>query len=287
VFFVAVAGALGLVIGSFLNVVIYRLPIMLDRDWRAQCRELAEPSPETPPADTPFNLITPRSSCPHCGAPVKPYNNVPVLSYLWLRGRCASCHEPISPQYPLVELFTGVISVIVASRFGYTLECAGALLLCWALIALAVIDTEHQLLPDVMTLPMLWIGIAFAVAGDQGLHFQVLADLRASVIGAMAGYLSLWSFYHLFRILTGKEGMGYGDFKLLAMLGAWLGWQSLPLIILLAAIVGAVTGTAMIVIRGRDRNVPIPFGPYLAGAGFVALMWGHDLVSAYRGVSGL
>ena len=285
--FEATAGALGLVVGSFLNVVIHRLPIMLDREWRAQCREQTDPAPPIEPAEPPYNLVTPASACPHCGAPVKPYHNIPVLSYLWLRGRCGSCSQRISARYPLVELATGAVSVMVAVRFGYTLECAGALLLCWTLIALAVIDLDHQLLPDVLTLPMLWIGIAFAVIGSQNGDFQVLAGLRASVLGAMVGYLSLWIFYHLFRLLTGKHGMGYGDFKLLAMLGAWLGWQSIPLIILLAAMVGAITGTALIVIRGRDRNLPIPFGPYLAGAGFIALMWGREIVTAYRGVSGL
>jgi leader peptidase (prepilin peptidase)/N-methyltransferase len=284
--FIATAGLLGLLIGSFLNVVIYRLPIMLDREWRAQCRELAgAPAPTEP--EPAFSLLRPRSTCPHCKAPIRALHNIPLVSYAWLRGRCASCGTAISLRYPIVEAVTGIVSGVVAWRFGYGIECAGALLLSWALIALAVIDLDHQLLPDAITLPVLWAGIAFAVLGENGAQFRSLAGLQASVLGAIVGYLALWSFYHLFRLITGKEGMGYGDFKLLAMLGAWLGWNSLPLIILLAAMCGAIIGVLLIVIRGRDRNIPIPFGPFLAGAGFIALLWGQEIVAVYRSASGL
>ena len=280
------AGILGLVIGSFLNVVIYRLPVMLERDWRRQCREMLEPDAPRE-TETAFNLLRPRSACPACHAPIRPQHNVPVLGYLWLRGRCAACGVRIPRRYPLVEILTALFSMAVAWRFGVTLEAAAFLLLCWSLIALTFIDLDHQLLPDVLTLPVLWLGIGLSLIADGGSPFQVIPGLRHSVIGALAGYLSLWSVYHLFRLLTGKEGMGYGDFKLFALLGAWLGWQLLPLVILLAALVGAVTGVAMILFRGHDRQTPIPFGPYLAAAGFVALMWGETLIAAYRRVSGL
>jgi leader peptidase (prepilin peptidase)/N-methyltransferase len=281
-----VAALLGLIVGSFLNVVIYRLPVMLDRDWRRQCREML--SPGQPPADEgpPFDLVRPRSTCPACKAQIRAYHNIPILSYLLLRGRCASCAARIPVRYPLVEALTSVVSALVAARFGLSLEGAGALLLCWSLIALTFIDLDHQILPDVITLPLLWLGVAFALLRGNNAPHLALADLRGSVIGAMAGYLSLWLVYQVFRLVTGKEGMGYGDFKLLGALGAWLGWQMLPLIILLSALVGAVTGIALIVIRGRDRQLPLPFGPYLAAAGFVALMWGQPLIGAYRGISG-
>lgn len=284
---VAGVALLGLVVGSFLNVVVYRVPIMLERDWRRQCRELLSPG-EPVPDDVPvFNLVQPRSACPACKAPIKPRHNVPVLGYLWLRGRCAACRAPIPVRYPLVEAATGIVSVLVVLQFGITLEGAAALGLCWALIALALIDLDHQILPDAITLPLLWLGILVALLGEQSGDFRMLADLRGSVIGAIAGYLSLWLVYHAFRLATGKEGMGYGDFKLLAALGAWLGWQSLPMVILLSALVGAVTGIALIVIRGRDRQLPLPFGPYLAAAGFVALLWGQPLAEAYRRIGGL
>ena len=254
----AVAALLGLIVGSFLNVVIYRLPVMLDRDWRRQAREVLSPA---------------------CKTPIKAYHNIPVLSYVLLRGRCAACSTRIPLRYPVVEALTGAVSAAVALRFGFSMEGVGALLLCWSLI-------DHQILPDAITLPLLWLGMAIAVLGEDRGGFLVLTDLRSSVIGAMAGYLSLWLVYQGFRLVTGKEGMGYGDFKLLAVLGAWLGWQVLPLIILLSALVGAVTGIALVVIRGRDRQLPLPFGPYLAAAGFVALLWGQPLMGAYRGISG-
>jgi leader peptidase (prepilin peptidase)/N-methyltransferase len=266
---------------------------MLDRGWRRQCREMLSPAqPEQrgnpePKDEPPFDLMRPRSACPACNTPIKAYHNIPVLSYLLLRGRCAACAAGIPARYPVVETFTGLVSALLALRFGLTLECAGALLLCWSLIALSGIDLDHQLLPDVITLPLLWLGILFALLGENNGGFLVLTNLRSSVIGAMAGYLSLWSVYHVFRLVTGKEGMGYGDFKLLAVLGAWLGWQMLPLIIMLSALVGALTGIALIMVRGRDRQLPLPFGPYLAAAGFVALLWGQPLIDAYRNISGL
>jgi leader peptidase (prepilin peptidase)/N-methyltransferase len=285
---VAGAGLLGLVVGSFLNVVIWRLPIMLERTWRRQAMETLQP--EAPPAADPaepFDLARPRSACPACRQPIPAWHNIPVVSWLVLRGRCAACQAPISARYPLVEAATGLVSAAVALHFGWTLECVGALLFCWALIALTGIDLDHQLLPDVITLPLLWVGLLFALLGESAGGFRAITDLESGVIGAMAGYLSLWSVYHLFRLATGKEGMGYGDFKLLAAIGAWLGWQLLPLVILLSALVGAAVGILMIVLRGRDRQLPIPFGLYLAAAAFVALLWGHPIVDSYLRVSGL
>lgn len=284
----ALAALFGLVVGSFLNVVIYRLPIMLEREWRRQCQEFTSPEQPAPAPQAPFDLARPASACPACSAPIKARHNVPVLGWLWLRGRCAACKAPISPRYPLVEAFTGLASAVVVLRFGLTAESAGLLVLTWALIALSCIDFDHQILPDVITLPLLWLGIGMALAGGHlGLDYAVIPDLEASVLGAVAGYLSLWCVYWLFRLATGKEGMGYGDFKLLALLGAWLGWQVLPVVILLSALVGAVVGILLIVVRGRDRQLPIPFGPYLAAAGLVAMLWGHDLIDAYLGMSGL
>jgi leader peptidase (prepilin peptidase)/N-methyltransferase len=283
----AVAALFGLIVGSFLNVVIYRLPVMLDREWRRQCREMLSPG-QAPSDEGPrFDLVTPRSACPACKTPIKAYHNIPVLSYLLLRGRCAACGARIALRYPLVEILSGAVAALVALRFGLSLEAAGALLLCWALIALSFIDLDQQILPDIITLPLLWCGIALALLGEGNGGFMVLADLRSSVIGAMAGYLSLWLVYHAYRLVTRKEGMGYGDFKLLGALGAWLGWQMLPLIILLSALVGAVIGIALVVLRGRDHQLPLPFGPYLAAAGLVALIWGEPLISAYRSLSGL
>ncbi len=280
------AALLGLVVGSFLNVVIYRLPLMLERGWRRQCRELLSPAEPQPDDGPPFDLVRPRSACPACKTPIKPQHNVPVLGWLWLRGRCAACRASIPARYPLVEALTGIVSVMVVLHFGVGLEAAGALLLSWALIALSGIDLDHQLLPDAITLPLLWLGVCLALAGEWHGGFHTLADLHSSVIGAIAGYLSLWLVYHGFRLATGKEGMGYGDFKLLAALGAWLGWQSLPLVILLSALVGAIVGIALIVMRGRDRQLPLPFGPYLAAAGFVALLWGRVIIDTYLQLGG-
>jgi leader peptidase (prepilin peptidase)/N-methyltransferase len=284
---------LGLVLGSFLNVVIYRLPIMLEREWRAQA---AEPMPATPGAAAAagapnpkerFSLSTPRSACPACKAPIKTRHNVPVLSWLILRGRCAACQAKISVRYPSVELITGLLSAWVAWHFGFGAAAACALAVTWALIALTGIDADHQLLPDSITLPLLWTGLlAAAVIGPlPGAALPVSA--RDAIIGAAAGYLSLWLVYHAFRLATGKEGMGYGDFKLFAALGAWLGWKVLPLVILLSAASGAVIGILMIVLKGRDRAAPMPFGPYLAVAGWLAMMYGDALMNGYLRVSGL
>jgi leader peptidase (prepilin peptidase)/N-methyltransferase len=264
---------LGLMVGSFLNVVIHRLPKMMEADWLAQCAELRG---ETVPAAPRYNLSLPRSACPQCGHTISALENIPLLSWLWLRGRCSACGTPISVRYPLIELLVAVLSAAAAWKWGVSVQTAGALLLVWALVALAFIDLDTTLLPDSLTLPLLWLGLLFNLGG----HFASLPD---AVIGAMAGYLVLWSVYWLFKLATGKEGMGFGDFKLLAALGAWLGWQMLPVTLLLSSVVGATIGVAMIVLVKHDRRVPIPFGPYLAGGGLVALFFGADLTQAYLG----
>ncbi|MEJ2346637.1 MAG: A24 family peptidase [Gammaproteobacteria bacterium] len=276
--FITVIGVLGLMVGSFLNVVIYRLPLMLEREWRSQCRELLDLDPAV--EEAPFNLAVPRSRCPHCGHAITAMENIPILSYLALRGRCSSCGASISARYPIVEAATGLISVAVAWRFGFSVHTPAALVLSWALIALSMIDYDHKLLPDAITLPVLWLGLLLGV-------FGVFISAPQSVIGAVAGYLSLWVVFKLFKLMTGKEGMGYGDFKLLALLGAWMGWQMLPVIIILSSVVGAAVGIGLIALAGRDRSVPIPYGPYLAAAGWIALLWGHDIVSAYLQWAGL
>ncbi len=264
---IAIAAVLGLLVGSFLNVVIHRLPRMMEADWLAQAAELrGEAAPERPR----YNLMVPRSACPKCGTPIAAWHNVPVLSWLLLRGRCAHCAAPIPVRYPLVEALTGVLAACAVARYGATAAGAGALILTFFLVALAFIDLDTQLLPDDMTLPLLWIGLAFNLGGT----FVPIAD---AVIGAMAGYGILWAVYWAFKLATGKEGMGYGDFKLLAALGAWFGWQALPSIILLASVVGATVGIAMIVFARHQREVPIPFGPYLAGAGLLALHFARPL----------
>lgn len=273
--FAAFALLLGLVVGSFLNVVIHRLPVMLEREWRAQCAELSGAS--APVTAERYNLVVPRSRCPHCGQAIAALDNIPLLSYLLLHGRCRSCSARISPRYPLVELLSGLLSAAVAWRFGFGMAAAGALLYTWALLALAAIDLDKQLLPDRITLPFLWLGLLLNLG-------QWYTDLRSALIGAMAGYLALWCVYHGFRLLTGKEGMGYGDFKLLALIGAWLGWQRLPLVILLAAGSGALVGLALILGRRLHRGAPMPFGPYLALAGWIGLMWGKPLTAAYLGL---
>jgi leader peptidase (prepilin peptidase)/N-methyltransferase len=271
--FALAAGLLGLLVGSFLNVVIHRLPIMMERDWAGQCAELKG---EAAPVFEPLSLVRPRSRCPHCGHPIGALENIPVVSWLFLRGRCKACAAPISPRYPLIEAVSGLLFALSAWHFGFTAAGLGALVLIAALLALTAIDFDTQLLPDDITLPLLWIGLALNA-------FNVYTDLKSAVFGAMAGYLSLWGVYWLFKIFTGKEGMGYGDFKLLAALGAWLGWQMLPLTILLSSFVGAVVGIAMMVFARHGRNVPIPFGPYLAAAGIIALVWGKPLTRAYLG----
>ena len=262
-----------LLVGSFLNVAIHRLPRMMEAEWHAQCAELrGEPVPDAPR----YNLWLPRSACPQCGHPITARENIPLLSWLWLRGRCSACRAPIGARYPLVELLTALLSAAVAWKWGASVQTVGALLMVWALITLAFIDLDTALLPDSLTLPLLWLGLLFNLGG----HFSSLPD---AVVGAMAGYLVLWLVYWLFKLATGKDGMGYGDFKLLAAIGAWLGWQMLPVTLLLSSVVGAVVGIAMIVLVKHDRRVPIPFGPYLAGGGLVALFFGADLTQAYLG----
>lgn len=282
---------IGLLVGSFLNVVIHRLPIMMEREWKAQAEEILGANAYEPPRledTTPatYNLVVPRSACPKCGAMITAWQNIPVVSYLLLRGACANCKTKISIRYPLVELTTGVLSAAVAWKFGVTWYCAAALVLTWALIALSAIDFDHQLLPDDITLPLLWIGLLLSLAPTLP-AFGLPVDSSDSIIGAIAGYVSLWSVYKLFKWLTGKEGMGYGDFKLFAALGAWLGWQMLLVIILISAFAGAIVGIALVAFRGRDRDIPIPFGPYLAAAGWIALMWGDRLIDSYLRATGL
>lgn len=269
-----IAGLFGLAIGSFLNVVIYRLPLMLERKWHSQCQEILHPEKKPPAAPKRFDLATPGSCCPHCGHAITALENIPVVSYLWLRGKCSVCAKPISWRYPLVELLTGCLTAAVAWHFGYGLAALAGMALTWSLIALSFIDFDRQLLPDGITLPLLWAGLLLNV-------FAVLTPLSSAVMGAAGGYVFLWLVYQLFKLATGKEGMGYGDFKLFAALGAWLGWQSLPLIILLSSLVGAILGITFILFLGRDRQLPIPFGPFLCVAGWIALLWGDSLTRYY------
>jgi leader peptidase (prepilin peptidase)/N-methyltransferase len=280
---------LGLAIGSFLNVVIYRLPIILEREWRAQANELLPSTPPVSPEEPTqrFSLSFPRSACPSCKAPISAWQNIPIVSWLVLRGRCAACKSPISVRYPLVEVATGILSAAVAWHFGFGPAGACALLVTWALVALTGIDIDHQLLPDNITLLLMWAGLFASVVIQASPGQPLPVSSRDAIIGAAAGYLSLWLVFHAFRLVTGKEGMGYGDFKLFAALGAWLGWKLLPLIILLSAAAGAILGILMIVLRGRDRAAPMPFGPYLAAAGWIAMMYGDGLVSSYLRLSGL
>jgi len=279
---------LGLVIGSFLNVVIYRLPIMLERDWRSQAADLLAPATSiAQAAPERLTLSTPGSACPSCKAPIRAWQNIPVVSWLLLRGRCASCKTKISIRYPLVELATGLLSASVAWHFGFGAPAACGLLVTWALIALTGIDIDHQLLPDGITLPLLWAGLLAAVIVGPIAGSPIPVSAHDAIIGAVSGYASLWLVFHAFRLITGKEGMGYGDFKLFAALGAWLGWKLLPLVILVSAATGALLGISMIVLRGRDRSAPMPFGPYLAAAGWLAMMYGDEMVSSYLRVSGL
>lgn len=279
VFFISLIGVIGLMVGSFLNVVIFRLPVMMQRSWRKDCLEYLQL-----PADTdiqaPFNLSVPLSRCPQCQASIKPWQNIPVISYLLLQGACANCKNPISLRYPIIEAFTAICSIIVAWHFSYTPQAGFALLLTWALIALSFIDIDSQLLPDSITLPLLWLGLLLSL-------FDVFTDTHSSIIGAIAGYMVLWSVYQLFKLLTGKEGMGFGDFKLLAVFGAWLGWQTLPMIIILSSLVGTVIGISMIIFAKRNHAVPIPFGPYLAAAGWIALLWGEPINQLYVNFAGL
>jgi leader peptidase (prepilin peptidase) / N-methyltransferase len=259
---------LGLCVGSFLNVVAHRLPRMIEREWRVQCAELAG---QAPPAEPRYNLVVPRSACPACGHRITALENIPLLSWLALRGKCSACGAGIGLRYPVVELAAGIAAAYAAWRFGFSLAAVGAMLFCWSAIALAAIDVDTQLLPDDLTLPLLWAGLALNLWGT-------FAPLEAAVIGALAGYLSLWAVYWAFKLVTGKEGMGYGDFKLLAAIGAWFGWQVLPLVILLSSLVGALVGIALMILAKHGREKPIPFGPYLAAAGVIALFWGPQIV---------
>lgn len=273
---VVIATVLGLLVGSFLNVVVYRLPIMLQQGWSAQAREVLELPAEEAPT---FNLLWPQSRCPHCSAAIKAWQNIPVVSWLALRGRCAQCQQPISLRYPLVELTTGVLSAVVAWQFGYSWLTLAMLLLTWGLLALSLIDADHQLLPDLIVLPLLWLGLILN-------SFGLLTTLEDALFGAVFGYLALWSVFWLFKLLTGKEGMGYGDFKLLAMLGAWGGWQILPLTILLSSVVGAVLGVIILRLQRQGMGQPLPFGPYLAIAGWIAIIWGAQITQSYLQFAG-
>lgn len=286
-FFVGVVFLFGLMFGSFFNVVIYRVPVMMKLEWLQNARDFLQEflhleklpaEVEQHPKDLPkppFNLVTPNSTCPHCGHAIRWYENIPLISYAFLKGKCSQCKTRISPRYPIIELVTALLSAFVAWRFGFSWETAAVLLFTWSLICLTMIDFDHKLLPDQLTLPLMWLGILVNMNG-------MFVSLEQSVLGAMVGYLSLWSIYWLFKLLTGKEGMGYGDFKLLAALCAWMGWQALPLIILLSSLVGSVVGISLIIIKGRDRNIPIPFGPYLAAAGWIAFFWGDAIIRYYQ-----
>ncbi|MCP1624845.1 prepilin peptidase [Pseudomonas nitroreducens] len=275
--FVLCVTLLGLLVGSFLNVVIHRLPRMMERDWQQQAREtLGLPEGEKLPT---YNLVLPNSQCPQCAHEIKPWENIPVASWLALGGKCSSCKAPISKRYPLVELACGVLSAFIAWHYGFGWQAGAMLLLTWGLLAMSMIDVDHQLLPDALVLPLLWLGLIVN-------HFGLFTSLGDALWGAVFGYLSLWSVYWLFKLITGKEGMGYGDFKLLAMLGAWGGWQVLPLTILFSSLVGAVLGVIMLRLRNAETSTPIPFGPYLAIAGWIALLWGDQITATYLQFAG-
>ncbi len=266
-FFITVIGVLGLLVGSFLNVVILRLPVMMENEWYALGHARFRKTSSDEKEDAPFNLITPNSHCPKCSHEIKAMENIPILSYLFLKGRCSDCGTNIPLRYPAIEAITALLSIAVAWHLGPTWETIAALLLTWALVTLSIIDFDHQLLPDSITLPFLWLGLGLSLAG-------IFTDAESAIVGGILGYLSLWSVYILFKLTTGKEGIGHGDFKLLAMLGVWMGWQSLLPIILLSSLVGIVVGITLIIIHGRDKNMPIPFGPFLASAGWITLLWG-------------
>jgi len=275
--FVLCITLLGLLVGSFLNVVIHRLPRMMELDWQQQAREtLGLPEGEKRPT---YNLVLPNSQCPHCAHEIKPWENIPVVSWLALGGKCSSCKAPISKRYPLIELVCGALSAFIAWHYGFGWQAGAMLLLTWGLLAMSMIDVDHQLLPDALVLPLLWLGLIVN-------HFGLFTNLGDALWGAVFGYLSLWSVYWLFKLITGKEGMGYGDFKLLAMLGAWGGWQVLPLTILFSSLVGAVLGVIMLRLRNAETSTPIPFGPYLAIAGWIALLWGDQITATYLQFAG-
>lgn len=271
---------LGLLVGSFLNVVIYRLPLMMEREWKHECRLILEIDDDTIEPQEPFNLAQPNSCCPKCKAPIRPWQNIPVISYLLLGGKCANCKNPISIRYPIIEAVTGILSGVVAWYFGASMATLAVLGFTWALIALTMIDADHKLLPDQITLPLLWAGLILN-------SFGTFVPLYDAVWGAIGGYLSLWSVYWGFKLLTGKEGMGFGDFKLLAALGAWMGWQALLIIILLSSLVGAVVGSIILAVNKQGRGTAIPFGPYLATAGWIAFLWGDQILDTYLRYSGL
>jgi leader peptidase (prepilin peptidase)/N-methyltransferase len=284
--FISISTVMGLMVGSFLNVVIHRLPKMMESEWRVQCTELSQAddgasslavTSHIPIAVAPtptYNLVVPRSACPHCNHAITALENIPVISYLFLRGKCSGCGAVISPRYPIIEAASGVLCGLAAAHFGFGMAAVAAILLIWALLALTAIDFDTMLLPDDITLPLLWVGLLLNL-------FGTFTDIRSAVVGAVVGYLALWSVYWLFKLTTGKEGMGYGDFKLLAALGAWFGWQMLPLILVLSSLVGALIGISLIVLFKQGRNIPIPFGPYLAGGGLIALFWGKTLTEQY------
>ena len=283
-FYLTTVGLVSLCVGSFLNVVIYRLPLMMQREWQSECRLLLDDELNTntaKPKNTsePFNLVKPNSTCPKCKTAIKPWQNIPIISWLILKGKCASCSNPISIRYPAIEAITALISLVVAYTFGATEQALLYIVITWALVALTFIDIDHMLLPDQLTLPLVWLALIAAVAG-------ITITPSDAIMGAAFGYLSLWSVFWLFKLLTGKEGMGYGDFKLLALFGALLGWQSLLTIILLSSVVGAIIGIALLSIQGKDKATPIPFGPYLAIAGWITLLWGNQLQSAYFNLIG-
>ena len=283
-FYLTTVGLVSLCVGSFLNVVIYRLPLMMQREWQSECRLLLGDELNTnqaKPKNTsePFNLVKPNSTCPKCKTAIKPWQNIPIISWLILKGKCASCSNPISIRYPAIEAITALLSLVVAYTFGATEQALLYIVITWALVALTFIDIDHMLLPDQLTLPLVWLALIAAVAG-------ITITPSDAIMGAAFGYLSLWSVFWLFKLLTGKEGMGYGDFKLLALFGALLGWQSLLTIILLSSVVGAIIGIALLSIQGKDKATPIPFGPYLAIAGWITLLWGNQLQSAYFNLIG-
>ena len=278
--FIALVFVFSLLIGSFLNVVIYRLPVMMSKAWRAEAEEiLAEPAEDLPEGR--FDLVQPRSRCRSCGTQITALQNIPVISYLLLGGKCAACGVRISPRYPIVELLTAALSAVVAWRFGLGPEAVVGIGITWTLVAISVIDIDHQIIPDSIVLPLLWAGLIASLFSPVPGAQTLFIDPASSIVGAAIGYLSLWTVYHGFRLVTGKEGMGHGDFKLLGAFGAWLGWNMLPLIILLSAVVGAIVGIGMIALRGHDRNIPIPFGPYLAAAGWIAMLYGEQIVTSY------
>jgi len=279
--FIAVVFAFTLLIGSFLNVVIHRLPIMMEREWREQADELVQTPPESELPEGRFNLVMPRSRCPSCGSLITALQNIPVISYLMLKGRCGNCKAAISIRYPFVELLTALLAATVAWHFGAGWEAVLAILLTLTLVAIAMIDADTQLIPDAIVLPLLWLGLAMSLFHPMAGATTLFISPTDAIVGAMGGYLTLWSVFWLFKLVTGKDGMGYGDFKLLAALGAWLGWQALPMIIMMSAVVGAVINIVMIVARGKDRSMPIPFGPYLAAAGWITMLWGEAIKNAY------